>query len=185
MYLYSISLVLFLEPALSCFQYGECRDSPHIKEELVSDEFACLEMCHSEPDCQWMTFFQTSNICKLLKNCQTLDDEACPDCLTSQRDCIPEDPVCFIKGECQGVIDKIKSTASAEECLQLCNSTFGCRWFTFYATTTECIILRSCSTIDETCEACVSGERRCAEATSSTAASTSTTTTSAPKPKGF
>ena len=177
--------LFFSEPVKNCFQYGECRDSLHIKGEIVSDEFVCLEMCQSEPECQWLTFFQTTNYCELLKNCQTLDEEVCPDCLTSQRECVPEDPVCFVEGECQGIVDIIKTSASAEECLQLCDSTFGCRWFTFYSTGSECILFKSCSTIDATCEACVSGERRCAEATSSTAASTSTTTTSSPKPKGF
>jgi hypothetical protein len=97
-----------------------------------------------------------------------LDEEACPDCLTSPKDCIPDDPVCFIEGQCQGIVDIIKTSTSAEECLQLCDSTFGCRWFTFFSTASECILLKSCSTVDESCEACLSGERRCVEVTSTT-----------------
>ncbi len=142
-----------------------------------------------EPECQWFTFYQETSYCQLLKNCQTLDEDVCDNCLTSQRECIPKNPVCFVEGECQGIFDVIKIAVSAEECLQFCNSTFGCRWFTFYSAALECILLKSCSTIDESCQECISGERRCAEASSSTTASTSTTatysTTSTPQPRGF
>ncbi len=179
-----------------CFQPGECRDSFHIRGEPRSDEFACLEFCQSDPDCQWLTFFPDGNYCELLKNCQTLDSDFCPECLTSQRDCTPDDPVCFVEGECQGIVDSITAAATASECLQLCNSIFGCHWFTFNSGVSKCILLKSCSTIDPTCKECTSGERRCSEApTTTTAATTPTptptlsttpedTTTSDPAPTG-
>ncbi len=83
----------------------------------------------------------------------------------------------MLTGQCQGLVDYVEPLASAEECLQLCHSTRGCRWFTFQSTVSECILYKNCPSFDETCEACISGEQRCFESESTT---TSTTTTTEP-----
>ena len=142
-----------------------------------SDEFACLEFCNSKSKCSWMTYFPDTSYCQLYQNCPLLDTEYCENCLSSQSDCIPDEPTCFVNGKCDGIVHHTQPSASAEDCLQLCNSTVTCRWFTFEATGSECILLTSCPTIDESCETCTSGERRCISTASSSSPSTPSSTT--------
>jgi hypothetical protein len=133
-------------------------------------------MCQSDPQCEWLTFNRETNFCKLLKNCQTLNEEACPNCLTSQQDCIQDDPICFVVGVCLGNTVDSKFSTSPQDCLGLCYSNRFCQWFTFDTFTTECLLMDSCLTLDESCEDCISGERRCIEVTSTTTEIASTTT---------
>jgi len=158
-----------------CFETGECRNSYLLEFRKTLDKFECLEFCNSNPECAWATYFPSTSYCELLKNCATLDADVCSDCLTTKRECIPDEPVCWIEGECEGIVDLIVPTSSADDCLQLCSSTFGCHWFTFYARALECVILKTCSTIDESCNECISGERRCIAESSTTATESSTT----------
>jgi hypothetical protein len=74
----------------------------------------------------------------------------------------------LLLGNCVGIDFLTKKTPTAQDCLMLCNSTLGCRWFTYYQSVSECILFRNCPTVDESCEDCVSGERRCIDETTST-----------------
>ena len=162
----------------NCFQVGKCLESYHIAGKVASDEYECLEFCKIESECSWFTFFIADNFCELLKTCTTLDAELCPDCLTGQAECTPDAPACWIQGECQGVVEDIENTSSAEECLLLCASSLGCRWFTFFNTTLKCILFKTCPTIDESSTICTSGERRCIESTTQSPITTLSTTES-------
>ena len=124
---------------------------------LITDEFACLEYCKSEQECLWLTYFPGTRYCQLFKDCPILDTEFCPDCLTSQQDCIPDDPICRVVGECEGVLNHTEVASSPEGCLKLCNSTTSCRWSTFNSDVSECLIFQTCPTIDESCLSCTSG----------------------------
>ena len=107
---------------------------------------------------------------------------------------MPADPTCWIGGECKGnKIHIAPSPQSKEECLEECKITFGCKWFTFHqykSPQPACLLFSDCSSIDETCETCISGERRCQSgvlsttitATTTTAAATTTTTTTTGTP---
>ena len=145
----------------SCFQAGECRDSLYIEGELLSDEFSCLDLCNSDEQCNWFTFFPQLGFCQLFKECTTLDSEACPDCLSGERNCVPPEPVCWVRGECEGTIDRVDEVETLEECLDLCKQSTTCRWFTFYEPSSPCILMKDCTTIDESCTSCISGEKRC------------------------
>ncbi len=84
--------------------------------------------------------------------------------------CVPPDPTCWVQGECEGLIDHTEEDiASREDCLQLCKSTLGCKWFTYQtppkSISATCIIYHECETIDESCTTCVSGQRRCKKET--------------------
>jgi hypothetical protein len=149
----------------------------------MQDEFACLVFCKSEPECAWTTYFPRTSYCQLYSTCPSIDSEYCEDCLSSQQECIPDDPVCWVGGECKGVVHHTEMAASAEECLHVCNSTVSCRWFTFNTEVSECLLFKSCSVLDESCEECISGERRCIEETSTTTTEP-VTTTSTPIPRG-
>lgn len=92
---------------------------------------------------------------------------------------------CWVQGECNGIVDFIDEQPSAIDCLLLCNSTFGCRWFTYHLPSSECLLYLNCLTIDESCEDCISGERRCInEPTPSTTTSVGTSIQTTPKPPG-
>ncbi len=103
-------------------------------------QFACLEKCKSDTNCNWFTFFPESNICELLHNCSNLDVQRCPDCLTGQSNCVPEEPTCFVKGECRGKKLHIATTATQEDCLQVSilstflrtNFSYGRRFGSFF-----------------------------------------------------
>ncbi len=95
------------------------------------------------------------------------------------------EPICWAEGECMGIVDFFDEQATANDCLQLCNSTLGCRWFTFYSPSSECLLYQTCLSIDASCKDCISGERRCIDdSISSTSSSVSTTTVTTPMPAG-
>ena len=83
---------------------------------------------------------------------------------------------------------------TAEDCLEDCKSTKGCKWFSFanFAESEKsiCFIYRDCATleVDESCTSCVSGEQRCQSGTdtttSATTSSTSASTTTTPQSSG-
>ena len=161
-----------------CFQRGECTDSFHLSSDFSSDEYSCLDSCNSEQLCNWFTFASAINFCKLLHNCSTVDVDKCPDCLTGQAGCLTQDPKCFVNGECRGNMLFFTVAENKEECLRVCKETFGCKWFTFHgfkSPESTCILYYDCQDFDESCDTCVSGERRCDEETSTTASTTTTT----------
>jgi hypothetical protein len=120
----------------------------------------CLDLCRSNTDCNWFSFSPVDKSCHFLKNCALLDLEICQDCKSGQRNC--HELQCDVRGECTGIIIESSSmTYLVEDCLQLCKSTPGCAWFTFYQNHYQCFLFESCSTIVSTCETCVSGQRAC------------------------
>ncbi len=50
-----------------------------------------------------------------------------------------------------------------EECLKLCKTTEGCKWFTHIQSSSVCLLLTDCQTLDESCDDCFSGEVTCDE----------------------
>ena len=163
-----------------CFQSGECRDSSTVGVFTTTDEFACLDLCKENLECKWFTFSTLTNLCLLFKDCQVLDEEICPECLSGQHFCIPDEPVCNVQGFCSGVLDQFEELPSLETCLQLCQSSFGCRWITFVQTTLECFLFKTCPELDESCDDCFCYERRCIVDVITTDATTITT----PSPTG-
>ena len=136
-----------------------------------------IACCNTDNNCTWMTYLPDLSFCELLTDCLSLETELCANCLSAQQDCIPNEKVCSIKGSCNGKIVHSEEIQTTNDCLQLCDSTRGCRWFTFYTLVPVCVLFENCPSIHETCEDCISGERRCIdEVVSSTTEVTSTTT---------
>ncbi len=50
-----------------------------------------------------------------------------------------------------------------EECLGLCKTTDGCSWFTHIQSSSVCLLMTDCQTLDESCDDCISGEVTCEE----------------------
>ena len=87
-----------------------------------------------------------------------------------------------VSGECDGIVDHFEESNTVEECHQFCKSNLGCRWFTFSPLTSACFLFQSCDSIDEECEECISGERRCSggDLTSTSTITTATPSTTTP-----
>ena len=103
--------------------------------------------------------------------------------MTSQSACDPGPPACWLQGECSGIADHAVPCQSSMDCLQICNTTIGCRWWTFDSTVNECVLFKTCVEIDESCKDCVSGERRCIDDVTTTTTTAYSTTTETPKGK--
>jgi hypothetical protein len=70
---------------------------------------------------------------------------------------------CFISGECSNgqELDNL-SSKNEFQCLESCQQTANCTWFSFHPDSSTCNLLSSCKTIeDATCLNCISGEREC------------------------
>ncbi len=61
----------------------------------------------------------------------------------------------------QGTIHDSVQVNSKEECLLLCKGDPKCIWFTHFPASESCFLLTDCSSIDETCTECLSGEFSC------------------------
>ncbi len=127
---------------------------------MISHLTKCV-ILFSVSECAWLTYYPHTSYCQLLSNCSGLETEHCQDCISAKWDCRSEKPTCRVKGECLGIVDHVEEVQSVEDCLQRCNSTFGCAWFTYYVTASECLLFKNCPSIDESREDCISGERRC------------------------
>ena len=115
-----------------------------------------------------------------------VDVNQCPECLSGQSGCVPTEASCWVGGECKGKEIDIVPAQTKEDCLAECQNTFGCKWFTFRSYKSPqpvCFLFSDCPAIDETCETCISGERRCEEggqSTTTTETTTSSITTALP-----
>ena len=49
-----------------CFVAGECTNSGHVTYEEASDENECLQICKTNQNCLWFTFFPESKVCHIL-----------------------------------------------------------------------------------------------------------------------
>ena len=145
----------------ACFQPGQCRESQPITGDFVEDEFECFDFCKVTSACKFFSFAPDIKYCELFFNCSYVDTSVCSNCLTGSKDCQPKEPECWIPGECTGVLDHFEAAQSKEECLGLCKSMIGCGWFTFREPSSPCFLFKDCPSIDETCDSCISGERRC------------------------
>ena len=158
-----------------CFQPGECLDSVTVGVVITTDEFACLDLCKTNQGCGWFTYSTLINLCWLYTDCPVLDVESCQECLSGKQACIPDNPVCNIHGHCSGLLDHIEELPSLEDCLQLCQSSFGCRWVTHELASSQCLLYKTCPSLDESCNDCISSERRCIDHLTTTTVDTSTT----------
>jgi hypothetical protein len=68
----------------------------------------------------------------------------------------------LIIGECIGNrLHVAEEIPSQEDCLNVCQQTENCKWFTFIQTSQTCLLFTDCETLDETCAECTSGQSRC------------------------
>ena len=100
----------------SCFTVGECQDSFNFEVRQVSDKLECLDLCRQSLGCSWFTFSARTCSCTLFKDCNILDLESCPECLTGHDNCHSDNPVCFAQAQCEGIQKSSAITPSAWDC---------------------------------------------------------------------
>ena len=81
--------------------------------------------------------------------------------LPNPGDC--KDLQCFISGECTNSQHLDVLTSEDEfQCLESCQNTANCTWFSFFPNSQGCHLMSSCGSIDDTfCPNCISGQREC------------------------
>ena len=69
-------------------------------------------------------------------------------------DCEEADYGCEVTDNILADIDQV---GDASECRNICNSVVGCTFYTWRESSLRCLVLSSCSSIDEMCEDCITG----------------------------
>ena len=59
------------------------------------------------------------------------------------------------------MIHFVENVTSQEICLEICQETEGCKWFTYASSYYGCQLMADCETLDESCKECLSGEVTC------------------------
>jgi hypothetical protein len=60
--------------------------------------------------CQITYIISGQSLCTAMSECNELNTEDCPECLSGQRECDKQDNQCWINGLCQGrLIKEVKS----------------------------------------------------------------------------
>jgi len=91
-----------------------------------------------------------------------------------QRHCffIPAESLCNRPGNCIGIFLSDQQTASASECLKVCQDFPGvdidrdgdldsCNWYTFNSLSGDCKLWEGCLDVDTRCSTCVTGNVGC------------------------
>ncbi len=70
---------------------------------------------------------------------------------------------CWVQGSCQGILVDDTASDSGNDCLEICQDTENCSWFTYDSVEGDCILLEDCQQLDTTCVTCSSGQRSCSD----------------------
>ena len=70
---------------------------------------------------------------------------------------------CYEEGQCQGTLLNAQVKHTYNECLDFCQNTSECQWFTFFDDTENCILQLDCPFIDKSCQFCHVGQTSCPE----------------------
>lgn len=151
-----------------CFVTGRCTQSISVSIDFTDNAEDCLYACKAHAECAWFSFDPAMKSCILLSECNTLDTSkygmGCSRCISGQKECDESNGSggkCWIPGRCKGVMIGLEKTCSQKDCLGACQANGNCNFFTYDARTQFCEMLSGCSTVDNSCLTCVSGEDQC------------------------
>ena len=66
------------------------------------------------------------------------------------------------EGQCLGPVLGTEFEENPNDCLDLCQSTDGCEWFSYHTDDSACILTTECQFVDETCiGTCFYGDKAC------------------------
>ena len=156
-----------------CGLVGDCK-SLHEGVALSEDMSGCLLFGKVTPGTLFVSWDTDSKICVAYSSCDQLDETEST-FITSSVECT----ACHGHGECLGhVVDEVILGAE-ESCLEVCQSTDTCSWFTFFADLQICLLMTDCPRLDTECSNCYSSQRECG----SISTTTQQPTTTAPREK--
>ena len=92
--------VLLCSSSSVCFEPGVCTESFLLWEGQTDTLNECLQLCKDKSNCTWFSYYLEFSVCLLLSDCEILNQEECPDCVSGQTTCTPEFS-CHIPGQCQ------------------------------------------------------------------------------------
>ena len=148
---------------LKCNQPGTCKNGTSIYLAEASSIDQCIEECQSLTGCQFCTFYETYQVCDLLRECPSIDESTCSDaCVTNEKECPPL-LKCNEQGSCQnGTSLHFADAANVNQCIVECETLASCQYSTFYESLQMCQLLENCPYLDDTCGSdCITNEKNC------------------------
>ena len=158
--LISVCLIAFTS-AQQCDIKGECFNATLNGISITNNAKECLKECKEDLDCKWFTYNPDGQVCEFLNNCDEINAESCPNCLSGEATC----PLyqCNLQGICMGNIIHSSTTDTKHECIKQCQTNPICHWFSYGRETNTCLLFNTCPSLDETEEDYISGEPECIE----------------------
>lgn len=140
----------------------------------------CLEICKSEPQCKWLSYYHTNGLCSLFLDCPFFDSNQ--QVISGESTC--DYIQCNLEGQCIGVVEDNQSATTETDCQTLCIE-FGslCAWYSYDPDNEICVMYSTCDPDNMSttfCPNCVSGQPVCIIEEDGGAPPTTTTTTAAP-----
>lgn len=147
---------------IGCFVAGECLDSLYIAIAVRDTDADCLNFCKETAGCQYWTHYHSDKACFSFVECTNLSVATCQtlgDCISGDKECI--EAQCDLAGQCDGGLVSFSTTATRDDCLQLCKDAPTCAWYTFDTSNNYCTLSSDCAYLDTNCATCVAGEKDC------------------------
>ena len=113
----------------------------------------CMQKCKDDADCSWWSH-DGDEFCLLTSRCTYLDTSYTA-AISGEKDCaivttehptttkIPENPECDMPGQCKGTFAGFDVTGTRDLCLNYCQETPNCQWWTFDPQTNYCTLSSS------------------------------------------
>ena len=150
-----------------CHRDGHC-DQPFYYETTALDYNDCLTTCKKDFDCNHFSFIEANTFNCLLFNTDYcyISFSLCGDqpCFSGKSTChlynevdpnVPEGG-CGLAGICDGQLIDEQVVETEQECIEHCGSTNGCFWSTYAEESSNCRLLQTCTSFDESVNATTS-----------------------------
>ncbi len=107
-------------------------------------------------NCNYFTFYEPNQFCKLLYNCSDIDANDCPDSYTGQKDC----QICDQPGECVGSFVDDSFLPTKDDCQKECFNNDECLWYTYDYDFDYCLLTSDCLPMNKSAQK-VFGQQSC------------------------
>ena len=155
--IFAIKLLLTEVTTQTCHIPGECVAGFFLGGEVKASYSECLDACKSYENCQWISYYEIPQDCVYYVDCQSISSDGCIDCFTGEATC--PSVVCGQPGICQGNLVGQEKANSEQECQDICFTNEQCQWYTYYQTSSDCILTSDC--LPYVTSTSVYGEKKC------------------------
>ena len=140
------SLLVPYAKAQTCHIPGECVAGFFLGAEVKASYSECLDACKSYENCQWISYYESTQECVYYVDCQSISNDGCFDCTTGEATC--PSILCGQPGICQGNLVGQEEASSELECQEYCSKNEQCQWYTYYQDFSDCILTADCFPYD-------------------------------------